>query len=57
MAKLSDRVQDYYRLNRQDNFAASQRLEGIELPVTSSNAQRPVLSKEALRKKYSAKPG
>lgn len=53
MAKVPlDQVQAYYRIHRRENFAASQRLEGIVTPVTERGDTRPLASKEELRKKY-----
>ncbi|AOS05352.1 YhfG family protein [Xanthomonas oryzae] len=43
-------VIEHYRVTRRDNFAASQRLEGIKTPATVDNDQSPLPSKEALRK-------
>jgi hypothetical protein len=50
-----DRIQDYYRAHRRENFAASQRLEGIETPATAKDAKSPLPSKEQLREKYAAR--
>ncbi|APP81626.1 MULTISPECIES: YhfG family protein [Xanthomonas] len=52
-------VVEHYRATRRDNFAASQRLEGIKTPDTAANNQNPLPSKDALRKKYLAlsRPG
>jgi hypothetical protein len=56
MSKVStDRVQAYYRAHARENFAASQRLEGIETPATAKGAKTPLPSKEQLRKKYAAR--
>ena len=56
MAKIPmDRLHAYYRMHRRENFAASQRLEGIVSPVTSRDDKSPLPSKEDLRKKYKAK--
>ena len=56
MARISmDHVQAYYRLHRRENFAASQRLEGIVIPVTAPGEKPPLPTKEELRKKYAAK--
>ncbi|MCE4372212.1 YhfG family protein [Xanthomonas hortorum] len=47
-------VVEHYRATRRDNFAASQRLEGIKTPATAANSQASLPSKETLRKKYMA---
>lgn len=52
-----DRAQTYYRIHRRENFAASQRLEGIVIDVTRPDNRDPLPSKEALRKKYAALRG
>jgi len=55
MIKASmDRVRAYYLSHRRENFAASQRLEGIVTVVTERGNRAPPPSKEALRKKYAA---
>lgn len=51
------RVLAYYRSHRRENFAASQRLEGIFTAATTAAKTTPLPSKEALRKKYSAMRG
>lgn len=57
MPKISmDRVHAYYRAHRRENFAASQRLEGIVTSATAPGAKTPLPSKEELRKKYAARP-
>ncbi len=48
-----DRVLKYYRSHRRENFAASQRLEGIVSPVTEPGNKRPLPSKRELQIKYS----
>lgn len=56
MIKVSmDRVRLYYRSQRRENFAASQRLEGIVSTVTERGNKAPLPNKEELRKKYAAK--
>lgn len=52
-----DRAQAYYRSHRRENFAASQRLEGIVIDVTRRNNLDPLPTKEALHKKYAALRG
>jgi hypothetical protein len=47
-----DTVLACYRSHRRENFAASQRLEGILVGVTRRNNPDPLPSKEALRKKH-----
>ena len=42
----------YYRAHRRENFAASQRLEGIVTEVTRHDNKTPLPSKAVLRKKY-----
>lgn len=56
MIKVSmDRVHMYYHSHRRENFAASQRLEGIVSTVTERGNQAPLPNKEELRKKYAVK--
>ena len=53
MAKVpSDQAQDFYRIHKRENFAASQRLEGINTPATERGDTKRLMSKEELRKKY-----
>lgn len=47
-----DRVLKYYRSHRRENFAASQRLEGIVSPVTEPGNKKPLPSKRELQIKY-----
>lgn len=56
MTKIpTDRLNAYYRMHRRENFAASQRLEGIISSVTTRDDKTPLPTKEDLRKKYAAK--
>ena len=50
-----ERARAYYRSHRRENFAASQRLEGIDSPATASGSHEPLPSKEQLRKKYAVR--
>ena len=47
-------VQAYYRAHRRENFAASQRLEGIFIDVTKRGNREPLPTKEAVLRKYAA---
>ncbi|WP_058358959.1 YhfG family protein [Xanthomonas translucens] len=42
----------HYHVTRRENFAASQRLEGIKTTATAMDNLAPLPSKDALRKKY-----
>ncbi len=56
MAKVSmDRIQAYYRTHRRENFAASQRLEGIVTPATTRGDKTPLPTREELRKQYATR--
>lgn len=58
MKKASlERAQAYYRSHRRENFAASQRLEGIVIDVTRRDNRDPLPTREALHKKYAALRG
>ncbi len=55
MNKVSmERVQAYYRAHRRENFAASQRLEGILIDVTQRGNKEPLPTREAVLRKYAA---
>ena len=50
-----EQVRAYYRSHRRENFAASQRIEGIDCPATASGSREPLPSKEQLRSKYAVR--
>jgi len=55
MKKVSiERVQAEYRARRRENFAASQRLEGVVIEVTQKGNRNPLPTREAVLRKYAA---
>ena len=51
----TERALAYYRSHRRENFAASQRIEGIHSPATRLDCREPLPTKEQLRKKYAVR--
>lgn len=55
MKKISiERVQAEYRAHRRENFAASQRLEGVVIEVAQKGNRNPLPTREAVLRKYAA---
>ncbi|MEN4904461.1 YhfG family protein [Luteimonas sp. TWI1437] len=54
---LSDQALQWYLHHRRENFAASQRLEGIDTQSTRAHNTSPLPTREQLLKKYAIRSG